>query len=471
MTSTTILSKESSRKGLLIQSSTIVLIAFFTLFFSRCLDTLGAPAPINFLHFISVPFALYVVATKSRFKSVQQNETVLLLIVGVLALVAIITLSALWNSAGIINAILSFLLLGEPFLMLMAIMMLPVGTEGLQRLTLWLHRSVFFHLGLAMVQQYVFKMHTWTGRGLIHGDHIQGVFYKSGAGHVVGASVSLSFGLYYFLNAKNSALWQRCLVLAVAFWHVLLADAKQVLFCFMVSAVLLLISKSANVIRAIQYLVVGSILGSIFWWCIQNVEAFEAYTVWIRPEIYGPEGNATIAKTMAFRVLPDYFSSPVNWLVGLGPGHTVGRLGGWMIHEYDSLLSPLGSTIQETNFAVWVAVGASRKTLHLVQSSSMFSPLFGWAGIWGDLGLLGLATYLGLGCIIWKFICVNDLSKFFLLNVLVFGLIFTQMEEPAYTVTIGILIGLQWHHKQAEKKATASNLYPSEDKKTTTLKP
>lgn len=437
-------------KGYL-KSSTIILLAFATLFFARLLDTLGAPSPINFLHFITIPFALVTVCVKSRITNSRQLSVITLLLGSSLILLCLIIGSALWNNAGIINAVLSFLLLGEPFLMLAAIIALPIGSTGIQTVTTWLHRFMFFHIGLALVQRYILRMHLWQGRGLVGGDHIQGIFYKSGAGHVVGASVAFTFGIYYFFSAKETPLWQRCVILAASFWQVILSDAKQVLLCFLLASCLLLLSKAKDLTQAIRYLILGTLLISIFWWCIQNLEEFSAFTVWIRPELYGSEGNATIAKTTAFRVIPQHYTSFVNWFIGLGPGHTVGRLGGWMLHEYSALLEPLGSTVHDASFAVWRTVYSNPKTGHLVSSSSMFSPLFGWAGIWGDLGILGLAAYLTTGAIVWIFICVDDIGRFFLLTIFVFGLIFTQMEEPAYMVTVAVLIGLRWHKKQAEK--------------------
>lgn len=460
--------KPPKQKGY-IKSSIVILIAFATLFFSRVLDTLGVPAAINFLHFVTIPFALVTVVAQSRLKNRRQKDVVLLLLSGSFSLLVLILISALWNNAGIVNAILSFLLLCEPFLILTAIMTLPIGSSSLETARTWFHRFMFAHIGVALVQRYILRMHLWKGRGLVGGDYIQGLFYKSGAGHVVGASVSFTFGIYYFVSAKDKPLWIRSLVLALSFWHVITADAKQVLLCFGIAGILLLLTKARDLLQAGQYLIMGVVLGGALWWCIQNLEAFSAFTVWMRPELYGPDGNATIAKLTAFRVIPQHYTSVVNWFIGLGPGHTVGRLGGWMLHEYSSLLEPLGSTVHPASFAVWGDVGTNRQVLHLVKSSSMFSPLFGWAGIWGDLGLLGVASYLTLGAITWKFVCVDDAGRFFLLTVIVFGFIFTQMEEPGYTVTIAALLGLRWQQaktEQQKKLATRDRLKPFSAKTT-----
>ncbi|MEM9808723.1 MAG: hypothetical protein AAF959_25990, partial [Cyanobacteria bacterium P01_D01_bin.56] len=191
------------------------------------------------------------------------------------------------------------------------------------------------------------------------------------------------------------------------------------------------------------------ILGMIFWWCMNNVDAFSSFTVWIRPEIYGADGEATLLKTAAFRIVPQYYDSPINTLLGIGPGHTVSRLGGWMLREYDVLLSPLGSTQHPASREVWRAVGSS----WLGDQSSLFSPLFGWAGIWGDLGFLGIGAYMLLGWITLHFLCNNDVATFAVFTVAAVGLVFTQMEEPSYMLSVATLVGLSWHQQRAFKKS------------------
>jgi hypothetical protein len=39
-----------------------------------------------------------------------------------------------------------------------------------------------------------------------------------------------------------------------------------------------------------------------------------------------------------------------------------------------------------------------------------------------------------------------------ILSVLLFGLIFTQMEEPGYMLTVASLIGLRWQEIQLNKR-------------------
>ncbi|MDJ0702083.1 MAG: hypothetical protein QNJ46_02285 [Leptolyngbyaceae cyanobacterium MO_188.B28] len=430
-----------------IRNSTLILLAFATAYFSRIVDSAGAPSVINFLHFAAIPSACGMALLKSRTRNQNQITIVWSILMGLMILLSVMLASAIVNDAGEINVVLDFLLLGEPFLLILALISLPITPRSLEKLRTWLIRFGFANLAFAAAQYVLFMvlgLHPKAGNP----DYVQGVFYHSGAGHVVSASVSLTFGLYYFFSAKKVPLWIRISVLTATFFHMLLADAKQVLLSFLVAFVLLLLTKFKSIFEAMKYVVPTLLFGFIFLWCVQNVPAFGAFQTWARPDIYGPDGEATLLKSAALRIIPIYFTSPLNWLVGLGPGHTVGRLGGWMLTNYWHLLGPLGATQHPASGDVWTAVGQS----WLGNQSSMFSPLFGWAGIWGDLGFLGLAAYLYLGFLVWRYLCRDDFTKFLLLTIFIFGLIFSQMEEPGYMLFIAIIIGIRWHENRLRPK-------------------
>lgn len=423
-----------------VTSSFLVLVSFATTFFPRLLDTLGAPSVVNFVHFIVVPFTCIVVLATSKTKNVRQQQTTTSIIIGLFGLLLANLISAFINQAGAINAILNFMLLAEPFIFLICIAHLPLTAEKFAKLKFWLLKFFWIHLFLVFVQKYILRTDTWEWVGMEGADRIQGVFFISGSGHVVGSSISLTFALYNLICNKKAALWLRYLVVLAALWNIIIADGKQVLLVFIVAVVLLCLVNLNDVVAAFKYVFIGLIICSIFWWCVGNLEAFAAFNTWIRPELYGVDGEATQLKTSAFRIIPIHYESILNWLFGLGPGHSVGRLGGWMLGKYNDLLSPLGSTTHPVSDEVWGAVGSS----WLGDQSSMFSPLFGWAGIWGDLGFVGLAAYLYLGFVVWKRVCKNDLSKFLMLTVLIFGCILSQLEEPGYTLSVACIIGIQY---------------------------
>ncbi len=284
-------------------------------------------------------------------------------------------------------------------------------------------------------------------------DNVQGVFYLTGSGHVIGASVSMSFGLYYLFSAKTAPLWLRISVFAATFLQLLFADAKQVLFVFIIAWFLLILLRLNDIKSTLQYLIAAILIGYTLNWAIYNVEAFRAFRTWIRPGLYGPDGAATLLKFAPLRIIPTFYQSPLNWLLGLGPGHTVERLGGFMLKDYSALLKPLGATIHPASQAVWDAFYQMSWL-----DSSFFSPFWVLAGIWGDLGFLGLGVYLYLAWIVWRRLCLDDLSRFTMLTIFVYGLIFTQLQEPGYMLSMAALIGLRWHELQINKLSQSIEL-------------
>ena len=433
----------TKRKGY-IQLSTLMLFAFSSAFFPRVLTALKFPSIVSLLHLGIVPWVCIFTLTKTKVKDPNQIATIKELVFALLFFLGVILASALLNDAGIINVFLSFLLLCEHFLLLLTIISIPLTPEKVIGFRGYIIFASFTNTIFAYVQRYVLNLQRLPGLE----DNIKGVFIGQGAGHVIGASVALTFGIYYFATAKNIPIWIRTAVVLATFWHMNISDAKQVLLSFAVGGVILLLTKFQNVGEALKYLIGGVLLGYAFIWCMQNIPAFEAFNTWVRPEIYGPDGEATLLKFATFRVVPTYYTSFLHPLLGLGPGHTVTRLGGWMLNEYKELLAPLGPTIHPASTAVWMEVGKS----WLGDQSSMFSPLFGWAGIWGDFGFLGLGSFLYIWFVVWRRICVNDISRFFVLTICAFGLVFSQMEEPGYMLYVSSLMGIMWHERQCERK-------------------
>lgn len=433
----TVLEPTSKQKGY-ISNSNLTLLGIAAALFPRILTALKIPSPINFLHFAVVPFACGSVLLKSRSKDPHQIRISKNLLFSLYLFLMVVFASALLNNAGIPNAILDYLLLAEPFILLLTIVSIPMTSESYQSFRNWILKAALINTIFAYIQKYVFRMDQLIGLE----DNVKGLFIGQGAGHVLGGSAAMTFAVYYFVTAKTKPLWFRIIVILACFNHILISDTKQVLLSFIVGYVLLYLINIEDIRKTLLYLILGVLFLSVFYWAIYNIESLKSFTVWIRPEIYGPDGEATRLKFATFRLVPQYFHSPLNWLLGLGPGHTVGRLGGWMLETYWDLLAPLGATRHPVSAEVWRTVGAS----WLGSQSSLFSPLFGWAGIWGDLGLLGLGTYFYMASVVWRQVCMSALSKYLMLTVFAFGLVFSQLEEPGYTLLVASMVGLEWQN-------------------------
>jgi len=431
-----------------IKSSTLLLIAFATAFFPRILQTYKAPSAIILLHLVVVPLVCGVALLNTKTKDRQQIAITKDLLFGLLIFLTVGFTSALFNKAGVINVVADFVMFAEPFMLLLALISLPMSEKSSEQFRSWVIGFNFFHILLALFQ--------WLVLGQVS-DDMQGVFYHSGSGHVVGSAVSLSFSLYYFISAKNRALWFRLLVIAASLVHLVISDAKQVIITFLVGFGILALSKTNNPVKTLIYLIGLALFCVGFYWAIFNVPELAAFKAWNRPELYGPDGDVPQFKSLGIRIVLSHFHSAWNWVLGLGPGHTLGRLGCWFLRDYSYILRPLGATTSTVPDEVWAI--ALNHYLGPLKGTSLFAPMFGWVAIWGDFGFFGLFTYLYLCSIVWRRVCVDDFSKLMMLTVLVHGFMFTQMEEPGFMLTIACFIGLRWQEKQVKAKASQLSAY------------
>lgn len=439
------LSIKKAKKNLTWTNSTnLIIFAFAIVFYSRIIcSTLGIPSIVSHAHFVVIPLVFWIILTTAPTKDAKQIKLTYYLLSGLFLFFTVIVASALWNQAGFINAIISFMMLGEPIIFLTAIVSIPMSAASYLKIKRWLMWSALINFVLAAMQKPLIDADKLYAEGFNGTDGCGGVFFVSGAGNYVSASVSLAFALYFF-NDKKIPFWIRLLALIASFWQLLFSDSKQLILAYIIAWILLILLNSQDLSKTIRLMIGIIIFGLVFFWCIQNIEGFSSFTAWARPELYETDGEAWYAKFYAVRAIIDNFQSPINWFVGLGPGHTVSRLGAWFINDYWSILIHLGTT--------YTSIGLDARSFvdrfWLTYSSSLFSPIFGWAGIWGDLGLFGLGAYLYLAYLVWQNFGLDSSLKVTLLSVLVLGFIFTQMEEPGYMVSIALLLGLAWHERR-----------------------
>ncbi len=440
--------KKPKKKGW-IDNTSLIILAFSVVFYSRIFCAITrAPSILNLVHFAIVPLVLGVVLFTSRAKDRKQIAIAYAFLLGIFIFLFAVLASALWNNTGLINAIVSFMMLCEPFIFLLSIVCIPMSAKSITRIKKWLFWSVVINFVLAAVQKPLIDTGKLYAKGLNGTDGCGGVFFPTGAGNYVSASVSIAFALYFFTNEKTFPLWMRIGAVIAAFWQILFSDSKQLLLAYLIAWGLLILVNAQDIGKTIKLLSAIAIFGYGFLWCVQNLEAFAGFTAWARPELYGADGQAWYAKFYSVRSILSHDQSPLDWLFGLGPGHTVSRLGVWFLKDYWSILGPLGATTnpisqEAMEFCVssWLCTG-----------SSLFSPIFGWAGIWGDLGILGIAAYLFFSYLTWQNFGLDDSLKVTLLTVFVMGFIFTQMEEPGFMLSIALIIGLAWQERQLKKQ-------------------
>ena len=431
-----------------ISNSTLIIFSFATAFFPRIYTYFGFPAPINFVHFFVIPVAFIIVVFTAKVKSKKQLSLFRELATGSYLLLICTIISGLINKAGLANILLQYMMFIEPYIMLLAIIAIPLTPTRVARFKKWFFGFVIFNLVLALIQSILLPVGIYPRIGGTIQDNIAGVFASGGgsAGNYVSCTVSVYFALYLFRFSKATPVWLKTIVLFAAFYQTYISDSKQVFLAFFIGLLFLIISKLKNPTQVLWFILPAIAFVLLFAWALQNpdLEFLNAYRNWAgKTNIYGFDGVAFTTKTAAFRIIPSHYESPLNWLFGLGPGHTVTRLGGWMIKKYASILAPIGVTIHPASSEVFQVVWDN----WIAQESTIFFPLFTWAGIWGDLGIVGLAAYLYLGFIVWKRLCLDDITRFMVLSTVALGFMLTQMEEPGQMLTIACFLGLRYQGK------------------------
>ena len=426
-----------------LNNSTLIILAFCIVFYARVVASTIHLSLLNLLHFIVVPIVCVIALATTRIKDPKQIAICYSFLIGLSILFGVTIASALLNHAGLINAIVSFMMLGEPFIFLLAIGCISMSLKSFIRVRNSLYWGVGINFLLAAIQKPAIDTGRIYAGGLNGTDGCGGVFFVSGAGNYISATISVVFALYFSTRQQDS-LYIKLAIAAAALWHILFSDSKQIMLAYGLAWMILILISIKDIVKTLKLLIAFISISSIGLWCVQNVEAFGAYTSWARPELYGADGLAWYAKFYSIRSILDYYQSPLNWLLGLGPGHTVSRLGAWFLRDFAAILGPLGSTR--------TTIGADSMdfvaNFWLTSGSSLFSPIFGWAGIWGDLGLLGIGSYLYLGYLTWKHFGLDNSLKVTLLSIFIMGLIFTQMEEPGYMLSIAYVLGLSWQEQQ-----------------------
>ncbi len=407
--------------------SALLVLALGTVMFARVFTAMGAPKITDFAHFV-----LFAGLAVVMFLT-PPNQVSGRLGLGSGLLFLTICASAILNGDGVVNVVLEFVLLVEPFLLLLVITRSDWTPRSIERFRFWLLAFAVTHM--------VFAYFQFAFLGQV-GDEVKGLFLQQRAGHHVGGALALTAAAYFFVESPVRFLWNRA-VIAVAFAGVaIISDSKQMIAVFVLSLFIIWLPKLGSIRTIGKYLFYSAMLLALVWWV---TDAFlPQLQVWNR---IGWMRVGIEQKLTVFGIIISFYDSGLNWLFGLGPGHTVGRVG-LLLPKYGDVLFPLGATTSPVTETVFLA-HQGHWISNTATGSSVWSLFFTWAGVWGDLGLAGLAAYLSLWWFVWRRICVDALAKFLLLTVFILGGLFTWMEEPAYVLFVVSLLGLRYQERRS----------------------
>lgn len=397
------------------------ILLIYAALFGRLASVWGIPGIVKFFHFAIAAMGVVFVLPFVELSLIKK------IFFGLIAFLCVIASSALLNGAGMINVFLDFLLLCEPFLLFLLLLNKPLARFPILVLRYSLILALLLHTVLAYIQFFT--------NGHQDPDLIKGIFLEQGAGHHVGGAVALSGAIYVY--SKSTVFSQSIRLITAIFIAgvVVLSDSKQVVAVFIVSLATLLILKLDNLTQFLRYfaLTVSTAIfagGGAFY-------LFPGLTYWADLSLI--QQGLEVKLGILSRIV-SYYDSPFHWILGLGPGHTIGRLA-LILPDYFEQLKQLGAThsliTQES-----IAYQQSHWISNSVTGSSMWSPFFFWAGLWGDLGIIGTGLYLYLWLLVFRHVCLEDISRFLVITIVIFGGVFSWLEEPGYMLFVAGLISL-----------------------------
>lgn len=398
--------------ALILSTLSRLLVAFF-----------GLPAAVNFLHFPAV-VGLFLFSLR------RVGRLAAPIYAGCGGLFFVYVLSAVVNGAGAVNAVLGFSILAEPFLLFAVLLDVELDSRSIRRLRGWLVALAVVQIPIAFAQ--------WP-RALAenNADLVQGTFTGMVAGHHILGGVAMVGALYVLAASGTRAVRMRWTLAAPLFAIVVISDTKQVMLAFLAGYVVLRALRVRNAAQASKFAIrAGALVVGIY--VAQWLVGTQGYFYHAQTVLAGFAG-----KFVVFPILSGHFDSIWNWLFGVGPGHGVARLGGWLLEKYWHVLAPLGATRTGIPAQVWGASGP------LGDRSSFFIPLFSWAGIFGDVGLGGILVY---GALLWttfRRFCVDDTCRVMVISIVCLGFMFEWLEEPNFMLYAMAVIAQRWRESSA----------------------
>ncbi len=401
----------------------LVALALATAMYARVLTAMGVPGLFNFAHFVVIEVLAFVLIVTSQERDCRRIGVFLLPFLGVAAL------SAIWNGAALFNVVLYFMLMAEPFLLIAAIISRAWSARSIRIFRYFLFGVALSHVVLALIQGIVLGLSE---------DDVKGLFIGQGAGHHVGGALALTAGIYFLVDRRKRSYAVPVLFFLLCVVAAFVSDSKQMFGAYAAALLLLIPFLDASPRRWFFFAIFAVLTVALAWYLADQF--LPAFQIWNRP------GEATLgiqAKFAVFPIVLSFYESGLNWLIGLGPGHTIGRVA-LLLPDHAGLFNTLGATTSPATEAVikeW-------ETSFFARRSSLWALPTTWVGLWGDVGFAGLGAYAAAWWMIWRKVGRDNLSRYLLLAMFILGGVFVWMEEPGYALFVASLIGLRYQTRR-----------------------
>ena len=156
--------------------------------------------------------------------------------------------------------------------------------------------------------------------GFVNPDFVKGLFLEQGAGHHVAGAVALTAAVYLWarLDIPIPILLLICILLSGV---VIISDSKQVVAVFLLSLGALVLAAQRSLKVIFQYSALTLLAIGVFFIAAHTIFPGLLLGTQLDRITNGVEAKASIVP-----LIISNYTSPLNWVFGLGPGHTVGRL-------------------------------------------------------------------------------------------------------------------------------------------------
>jgi hypothetical protein len=412
----------------------------------RPVSALGfAPGFINFLHF---PLALGAAVLAASSGS-QKSRTATVIGKGTVALLVLSFASWIANQGEVGRPFLNWLVFCEPFLVLFAVLKADLTPRA--------YRAGWaLVLAIALIQ---FPVGIWQAIFVGLSDDLQGTFIGQGAGaHIAGAACLLGVMISTARGATTATVRAKAgwFVTAAALFSIpLLADANQAIVAGVMGLAVVLISCTG--ISPARLVIPATLMAGVVF------VGYSLYTPLQRianSDLVEDGLNGKIAGMGA--VFSGMWRSPTAGLLGVGPGNSVSRVA-LLTSEADVKEgSPVGllglKTATVTSDVLAVTAGN-----FLWKSSSAWSAISSWLGLFGDLGPAGLGIYLWMTFTLWRAVhgrrdWESGVMKGAFLMAAFLAVIYSWLEEPGFMLMIALIAGLAIRKLDVEGQSeTAAN--------------
>lgn len=415
--------------GLLLTTAPTPLLVALTVVAATCFrGIVGAGLAPGIATYFDIPLAVLALgAAIARRRARSSRPGMRLLALGLPALLCAAVFSATANETEPMRPVLYFLLLAEPFFLIVALLVDSPSEDHWRTL----RRTV---LVLLAAQVFVGFTQAFT---IGSADNVQGTLYGARAGAHVMSGIVVAGGIWFLLESFST---KRIVCLSPLFVLPFIADAKQVLLALPVVLLPLIFQRPRVLPLGPSVAVVLLVLTSVIF-LVRYVPAGKTAIGFLEQAQRGRSGKSLVIATLRNSIATD----PMMLVSGLGPAETVSRAAFMTLPGFRATDSPLAQLgLRPAKIASTVE---ERTSSGLGAGSSFNTGLSSAIGLLGDLGLLGIAAYGAMTVGVIRMLRASPrleapaVSGLWLMLALL-AFVFDWWEQPPMTIFLATLTGL-----------------------------